>query len=110
MRKLGNVTRIREDVYERNSLVVLDAFRQDLSYAARLLRRNPTFALVAVLSVALGIGANTAVFTLLDQIMLRSLPVTNPDQLVLVTAEGFQYGNGWGDGNELSCSSERCGR
>src|SRR5688500_7818041 len=55
-RKLGNLTRIREEVYEHNSLIVFDTCRQDLSYAWRLLRRNPTFTLVAVLSVALGIG------------------------------------------------------
>jgi predicted permease len=60
------------------------------------------FALVAVLSMALGIGANTAIFTLVDQVLLRQLPVESPDQLVLITAEGSQYGNGWGEGNELS--------
>lgn len=52
MRKLGNVTRIREDVYEHNSLVTLETFWQDLSYGWRLLRRNPGFALVAILSIA----------------------------------------------------------
>lgn len=102
VRKLGNVARVREDLYEQNSLVMLEACGRDLSYAARHLRRNPGFALVAIMSVALGIGANASVFTLLDQIILRSLPVDDPDQLVLVTAEGFQYGNASGDGNELS--------
>jgi predicted permease len=52
--------------------------------------------------MALGIGANAAVFTLLDQVMLRPLPVARPGELVLVTAGGFQYGGAWGDGNELS--------
>ena len=74
----------------------------DLRYAWRGLRKAPVFTTVAVLSIALGIGANTAVFTLLDQVLLRLLPVAKPDQLVLVTAQGTQYGNGWGDGNELS--------
>ncbi len=101
-RKLGNVTRIREDVYERNSLVLVDALRQDLAYAWRLFRRNPAFTLVAIVSIAFGIGANTAVFTLLDQVMLRTLPVTNPERLVLLTTKGFQYGSAWGNGNELS--------
>ena len=72
MRKLGNVTRIREQVYERNSLVTLETLWRDLFYALRLFRRNPGFSLVAILSVALGIGANASVFTLLDQVMLRS--------------------------------------
>ena len=102
MRKLGNVTRIREQVYERNSLVTLETIWRDLVYALRLIRRNPGFSLIAILSVALGIGANASVFTLLDQVMLRSLPVDRPNQLVLLTAEGFQYGSAWGEGNELS--------
>jgi predicted permease len=102
LRKLGNVTRIREQLYERNSLVTLETLWKDVAYACRLLRRSPGFAVVAILSVALGIGANASVFTLLDQVMLRSLPIERPSELVLVTAEGFQYGNGWGEGNELS--------
>jgi len=102
MRKLGNLTRIREQEYERNSLVRLETLWKDVAYACRLLRRNPGFAAVAMLSIALGIGANASVFTLLDQVMLRSLPIVRPSELVLVTAEGFQYGNGWGEGNELS--------
>ncbi len=102
LRKLGNVTRIREDVYERNSLVTIETLWQDLVYALRLLWRSPGFAAIAILSIAVGIGANASVFTLLDQVMLRSLPIERPGELALVTAEGFQYGNGWGDGNELS--------
>jgi predicted permease len=74
----------------------------DIRYAWRGLRKAPVFTGVAILSIALGIGANTAIFTLVDQVLLRLLPVKDPQQLVLVTGEGFQYGNGWGDGNELS--------
>ena len=74
----------------------------DLRYAWRSLRKTPVVTAVAVLSIALGIGANTAVFTLVDQVLLRLLPVRQPEQLVVVTAQGTQYGNGWGDGNELS--------
>ena len=101
-RKLGNVTRIREDVYEHNSVVTLDSLWKDASYALRLFRKSPGFSLVAILSVALGIGANASVFTLLDQVMLRTLPVERPQELVRLTAGGFQYGNAWGDGDELS--------
>ena len=74
----------------------------DIRYAWRGLLKAPVFTAVATLSIALGIGANTAIFTLVDQLLLRLLPVKAPRQLVLVTGEGFQYGNGWGEGNELS--------
>jgi predicted permease len=74
----------------------------DIRYAWRGLRKAPVFTAVAILSIALGIGANTAIFTLVDQVLLRLLPVKDPRQLVLVTGEGFQYGSGWGEGNELS--------
>src|SRR5260370_7453523 len=60
----------------------------DLRYALRSLRRSPLFATVAILSMALGIGANTAIFTLIDQILLRQLPVSDPDQLVMLYQRG----------------------
>src|SRR5689334_9150683 len=62
-------------------------------YTLRSLRKNPGFTAVAVLSLALGIGANTAVFTLLDRLILRSLPVSHPEQLVLITANGPRRGS-----------------
>src|SRR5438094_5546326 len=73
----------------------------DLRYAARVLAKNPVFTAVAVLTLALGIGANTAIFTLLDQILLRLLPVKDPQQLVLLTMRGRHYGNNW-SGNAIS--------
>ena len=60
----------------------------DLRYARRILRRSPLFATVAILSLSLGIGANTAIFTLIDQIVLRKLPIKNPDSLVMLFQEG----------------------
>src|SRR5271154_5642981 len=67
--------------------------RQDLSFAFRTLRKSPVFLGVAVLSLALGIGANTAIFTLIDQLMLRLLPVKNPRELVLLWGRGNHYGS-----------------
>src|SRR5262249_48140643 len=81
-RKLGNVARIREEIYEMNSLGFLETLWQDLRYGARILRRNPAFAGVTVLSLALGIGANTAIFQLLDALQFRMLPVRAPQELV----------------------------
>src|SRR5579871_6630341 len=74
---------------------------RDLRYAFRALRRSPVFTTVAVLSLALGIGANTAIFTLLDQILLRLLPVKDAGRLVLLNMVGRHYGSNWG-GNAIS--------
>jgi len=67
---------------------------QDLRYGARLLRRSPGFALVGILSLALGIGANTAIFQLLDAVRLRSLPVPKPHELAEVRIVGGNHGMG----------------
>src|SRR5437870_897756 len=72
------------------------SFLQDLRYAIRTLRKSPLFTIVAVLSLALGIGANTAIYTLIQQIILQLLPVRNPEQLVLLTSRGPHYGSNTG--------------
>ncbi len=69
----------------------------ELRYALRTLSRSPLFAAVAILSLALGIGANTAIFTLIDQILLRKLPVWNPDSLVMLYQRGAHNGSNMGD-------------
>ena len=83
-RKLGNVTRVREEVYEMNSLRWIEWVWQDVRYAARLVRRSPAFAMAAIVSLALAIGANTLVFSIVNGIVLRRLPVTSPEQVVFV--------------------------
>src|SRR5580704_8692906 len=64
----------------------------DLRFAFRTFRKSPVFVVVALLSLALGIGANTAIFTLVDQLMLRLLPVKHPEQLVALWGRGDHYG------------------
>ncbi len=98
LRKLGNRRVIREDVYEHNSIGWLEVVLQDLRYGVRQLRRRPGFAAAAIVSLALGIGANTAIFTLVDQILLRLLPVANPGELVQLRVDGARVGGNWGDG------------
>ena len=68
----------------------------DLRVALRGLRRSPLFSIVAILSLALGIGANTAIYTLIDQILLRRLPVKNPDELVMLYQQGSHNGSNMG--------------
>jgi predicted permease len=74
---------------------------QDVRFAIRTLSKSPMFVAVAVVSLALGIGANTAIFTLIDQLLLRLLPVKNPQELVLLTGRGRHYGSNNGP-NKLS--------
>src|SRR5579862_7071754 len=68
------------------------ALLQDFLYSLRTLRKSPVFLAVAVLSLALGIGANTAIFTLINQLILQPLPVRNPEQLVMLAGRGKHYG------------------
>ena len=84
-RALGNSGLIKEDVRAAWGWIWLERLWQDLCYAARVLRKSPGFALVAILSLALGIGANTALFSALDAVMWKSLAVRDPDQLRFVT-------------------------
>jgi len=90
VRKFGNATQVREEIYWMNTVRPVDTIWQDLKYAVRLLRRDKGFAVAAILSLALGIGANTAIFQLLDTVRLRTLPVTDPHELVVIH---FQRGS-----------------
>jgi putative ABC transport system permease protein len=84
-RRFGEPSRQRERMRDADVLVWLDTVFGDLRYALRALRRSPVFSLVAILSLALGIGANTAIFSLIDAVLLKSLPVHRPEELVRVT-------------------------
>jgi len=93
-RKFGNPALVREEMYRMNSIGWLESTWQDLRYGARVLRLSPGFALVAILSLALGIGANTAIFQLLDAVRLRSLPVQDPQELAELKIVGGNHGMG----------------
>ncbi|MGA3326771.1 MAG: ABC transporter permease, partial [Terriglobia bacterium] len=82
-RQFGNVTQLKETSRELWGFRWVETFAQDLRYGARQLRRNPGFTVVAVLTLALGIGGNVAVFSLLDAVMLRPLPYSHPEGLYM---------------------------
>jgi predicted permease len=91
-RQFGNATLLQQDRREMQTLALIESIWRNLRYGARQLRSHPMFTAVAVLSLALGIGANTAVFTLFDQLVLRLLPVQQPERLVMVWSTGPHLG------------------
>ena len=100
LRRFGNVPLTQERSREMWRWNWLETFWQDVRYGLRLLRQSPAFTVVAVITLALGIGANSAIFNVLDAVLLRLLPVKEPAQLVVLTdpdSHGRDYGQEGGD-------------
>lgn len=89
--KFGGVEQIKEVYRDRRGLPLVETTLQDLRYGLRMMLKHKVFTAVAALSLALGIGANTAIFSMLDALLLKTLPVKNPEQLVFVGGLEYQY-------------------
>ena len=103
-KRVGNVTALSEETAESDLFVFVEMLKRDVMLALRMLRRAPTVAVVAILSLGLGIGANTVVFTLMKQVVLDYLPVPHPEQLVILHNQGPEEGHTYGNGMKSSFS------
>src|SRR5581483_1168832 len=96
-RKLGNPILIREEVYRMNTLTWVESVWRDLCYALRMIRTKPGFSVPALLSLALGIGANIAIFSVVNAVLIRPLPYPEPQALIGVYNSGVFSGQVFND-------------
>jgi predicted permease len=94
--QFGGVTQMKNEIRDRSRFRPLEAVLQDSAYVLRQFRKSPVFAIAAVLTLAIGIGANTAIFSLVDQLILRLLPVHDPQKVVGLAGMGNFYGDSQG--------------
>jgi len=104
LRELGGVEQIKEECRDMRRVSFVENFVQDIRYAFRMLAKSPGFTAVVILSLALGIGANTAIFSLIDAVMLKMLPVRQPEQLALLNwvSKGQSYAIQGYDGSDYT--------
>src|SRR5690349_15384189 len=110
LRKFGGVDQVKETYRDRRTLPWIETFFRDLRYGLRMLRRSPGMTAVAILSLALGIGANTALFSVVDAVLLKTLPVEAPEQLVIfewVSGRSFRVSGMSGTSNVDTGPGER---
>ena len=99
LRSFGGVEPMKQQYREWRAVTAIESVGQDMGYALRTMRRNPVFCVTVILTLALGIGANTAIFTLLHGLLLRGLPVLEPSRLaridIVLPATGEEWGLDW---------------
>lgn len=100
LRQFGNPTIARENLREMRSFMLLETLWQDIRFGVRLLRKNPVFSFIAIVTLGLGIGANTAIFSLTYQVLLQLLPVPHPKELVVLRSPGPKSGRTESDGDD----------
>ncbi|HEX4168920.1 MAG TPA: ABC transporter permease [Bryobacteraceae bacterium] len=100
-KQFGGITQMKNELRDRSRSRFLEAVSQDSAYVLRQFRKAPLFAVTSIATLALGIGANTAIFTLVDQLILRLLPIKDPQRVVALAPQGQFYGDSMGE-NPLS--------